>query len=872
MAGGDAVLAYFFGRDIFVSYPRKDAEVYATALVAHLRAGKPPRPSCYLDKWEAPPDQGLPWTLKRHLRWSRMLVLIGSPAVNGAYGVHVELGLFETPRCKVIPIDIAGTLALLDRSVQPWTTLRGAIPQPESAAALETGKPSPEVLERILTAVDYTRQETRLKRAVYATTALVVTLIVAAALISGLFLRNAQRAAQQERDARRGRDIALAEQLTIDAENLMLGPEDRFAEGLLTAVQSMRRFLALDQPSPRTDAAMRRAMEMLPRPLASFTLPDAVVQIATTMEGATIFAVWASEDDEGYSRLGASVWRLAAGTTNPKRLVEVSRADGVVISRDGTHYAIADNTRASVMVGSTRDGAIVASLATGAGVREVAFGANGQPVVVGFDDGIVKVWRALNASPIIVDTFKGSAIQALAVEDTMFAAAPRFSPYRAAEWTSPRLWTFDNMRAPRVLRVEGRVIGLTMDGGRLKIAAAVGNRLLAPRQSPRRRLMTPGVKVWSTYNGEEYASLDHLQPVSSVAFKTEIGNSAYSEELIAGSADGKARIWNLREEIKLAVMSHGAPVSAVGGSWDGTRVFTADARGLVRIWEGRGWQNGVRASHGFDRSRGTNGAVFPLMRVTARFCTATRRVCRYSTCMPNDQRALQWSLPARSSIRIFSANGDRVGIQLDNDTLTLYSVPALAPVSPAIRVELVKHGPFIKLPKLSVLSSGGTRLAIVDEHRVTVRDLASETSQTPPVEIRESLVRALAFSPDDASLATMTAEGVTRVWSARGRGIPCRHSSARALDRAPLPSRTVPEACGSPLPAAARSTSSSPRHLKHWRRSAWRICGQSPSIAVTMPLERSRSAHSTGRPPFGASDARERSRASLIQATAHRSF
>src|SRR4051794_1098943 len=73
--GWDRALRIVFGRDIFISYSRRDGTRYAEAVVLALQARRP-RLSFYLDRWIAPASLALPRSLRRQLRWSSLMVVI----------------------------------------------------------------------------------------------------------------------------------------------------------------------------------------------------------------------------------------------------------------------------------------------------------------------------------------------------------------------------------------------------------------------------------------------------------------------------------------------------------------------------------------------------------------------------------------------------------------------------------------------------------------------------------------------------------------------------------------------------------------------------------------------------------------------------
>src|SRR5262245_49731741 len=91
---------YIFGRDVFISYSRADASRYAPSLVLAVQA-KRPKVSFYLDRWIAPASSDLPASLKRHLRWSSLLVVVCSTKAVESQSVRDEIELFSMLRRKI---------------------------------------------------------------------------------------------------------------------------------------------------------------------------------------------------------------------------------------------------------------------------------------------------------------------------------------------------------------------------------------------------------------------------------------------------------------------------------------------------------------------------------------------------------------------------------------------------------------------------------------------------------------------------------------------------------------------------------------------------------------------------------------------------
>lgn len=96
------------------------------------------------------------------------------------------------------------------------------------------------------------------------------------------------------------------------------------------------------------------------------------------------------------------------------------------------------------------------------------------------------------------------------------------------------------------------------------------------------------VRLWNTMNGQEIAMLTgHQDRVVDVAF------SPTGAQIASASWDGTARLWSVPDGAPLATLAHGAEVSAVAYSGDGTRVVTGGANpeaegglaGLAVVWD-----------------------------------------------------------------------------------------------------------------------------------------------------------------------------------------------------------------------------------------------------------------------------------------------
>lgn len=208
---------YLFGRDIFISYSRSDASKYAPNLALALQA-KRPKLSFYLDRWLAPPSGKLPRSLKRHLRWSSILVVVCTENAIRSEFVRDEISSFSKLGRKVIPIDVDGAFYKADREQGPWSEISGASSEEESLEAVVSGHPSENVVERILKSVEFTGQERRLRRAVWSTLTFVALSIGGALLFSHFTVKEANAKAH-EAELREQKAIEKADAADNKAQN-----------------------------------------------------------------------------------------------------------------------------------------------------------------------------------------------------------------------------------------------------------------------------------------------------------------------------------------------------------------------------------------------------------------------------------------------------------------------------------------------------------------------------------------------------------------------------------------------------------------------------------------------------------------------------
>src|SRR5437588_10285596 len=106
-AAADKGRAFLLGYDLFISYRRADANVYALRLADRLtKLGF----RCYLDQFSSSADPELPEDVKYALRQSAGLVIIGSPGALESKAIAEDVDIFSKLSRTILPVSVTGTL------------------------------------------------------------------------------------------------------------------------------------------------------------------------------------------------------------------------------------------------------------------------------------------------------------------------------------------------------------------------------------------------------------------------------------------------------------------------------------------------------------------------------------------------------------------------------------------------------------------------------------------------------------------------------------------------------------------------------------------------------------------------------------------
>jgi WD40 repeat protein len=221
---------FLFGNDAFISYARRDGTIYSLGLGNELAKKEL---SCYLDQWGSPAGTELPDVIVTTLKRCNMMILLGTERAAVSKAVETEIIEFKKTGRTIIPISFDGAL---ERS--PWFAelIAGISIAHESKDALETGKPSERVIDRIVNAENFTRRNKRLRNYFWITASAVMIMLLAGALVAFVIVNRANARVANANvlaaDAEKKRQAAETEAGRLSAVARLAQDEQKKAEGL----------------------------------------------------------------------------------------------------------------------------------------------------------------------------------------------------------------------------------------------------------------------------------------------------------------------------------------------------------------------------------------------------------------------------------------------------------------------------------------------------------------------------------------------------------------------------------------------------------------------------------------------------------------
>jgi WD40 repeat protein len=408
-------------------------------------------------------------------------------------------------------------------------------------------------------------------------------------------------AEQQRQEAERQRRIALARQLTAQAE-LLRGQQGHLLQrSVLLAIEALQRSSSLE-----VDQALRYGLSLLPRPITRLAPRGDLTARALSPDGR--FLVIATRDSN------LEVWDVSSGR-QLLRLFAEAGVKYVVFSQDAHCFATV-GTDSTVRVWETNSGRQVARLSNGSNVNSVMLSRDARYLVTTSGEGIAWAWEVATNSAL------GRLVHEGLIRAVTFSSDGRYLATASVDGTA-RVWeTIGGGREVARLNHERSVSALAFSPDGLYLATAsddcdVRLWLWRPGSSSRPTLLSHEypvnaltfnpdgrylattsadrtVGVWETENGYQLICLPHKDVDYNVG--DYISNIAFSPDgryLATASESGSTGMW----EIITGRLTHKRRVSAVAFSPDGRYLATGSGDGIVGLWETLAGRQPVRLVH-----------------------------------------------------------------------------------------------------------------------------------------------------------------------------------------------------------------------------------------------------------------------------------
>ena len=200
---------FLLSDDIFISYSRKDGSRYVVGLADELtKKGF----TCFIDKLGTEANPVPPETLFRRIRACKLLVVLGTEGAVNSPAVTNEITEFAITNgtSRIVPI-------AFDKDEQQESDWKAAgwygnvvgLPRErEDRAALQTGKPSSEVISRIEKQFAYTKSKDRLRKYRNRALATLVFLIFASLFAGGFAIYQTSQALKARDETAAAKDRA----------------------------------------------------------------------------------------------------------------------------------------------------------------------------------------------------------------------------------------------------------------------------------------------------------------------------------------------------------------------------------------------------------------------------------------------------------------------------------------------------------------------------------------------------------------------------------------------------------------------------------------------------------------------------------------
>jgi WD40 repeat protein len=358
-------------------------------------------------------------------------------------------------------------------------------------------------------------------------------------------IRQREEAEKQRAEAERQRRIALARQLTAQAE-LLRGQQGYLLQrSVLLAIEALQR-----SPSLEADQALRYGLSLLPRPITRLAPRGDLTVRALSSDGR--YLVMATRDSN------IEVWDVGSGRQLLNLLSEAG-VKYVFFSQDARCFA-AVGTDSTVRVWETSSGRQVALLLmNGSNVNSVMLSRDARYLVATSGEGIAWAWE------VVTNRALGRLAHEGPIRAVTFSSDGRYLATASVDSTA-RVWETVGARQVARLNHERSVSALAFSPD--------GDTLATASDDCSVRLW-----LWKPGSSSQPALLPHEYPVNALAFHP--GGSS----IATASQDHAARVWETSSGRQVTRMNHQGSVNAIVFSSDGRYLATTSADRTVGVWE-----------------------------------------------------------------------------------------------------------------------------------------------------------------------------------------------------------------------------------------------------------------------------------------------
>ncbi len=357
-------------------------------------------------------------------------------------------------------------------------------------------------------------------------------------------IRQREEAEKQRAEAVRQRRIALARQLTAQAE-LLRGQQGHLLQrSVLLAIEALQRL-----PSLEADQALRYGLRLLPRPITRLAPRGDLAAMALSSDGR--YLVIATRDSN------IEVWDVSSGRQLLRLFVEAG-VKYVVFSQDARCFATV-GTDSTVRVWETSSGRQVARLFNGSNVNSVMLSQDARYLVTTSGESIAWAWEVVTNRAI------GRLAHEGLIRAVTFSSDGRYIATASVDGTA-RLWETIGARQVARLNHERSVSALAFSPDGLYLATASDDCYV--------RLW-----LWRPGSSSQPTLLSHEYSVNALTFNPD------GSYLATASQDHTARVWETSSGRQVTRMNHQGSVNAIVFAPDGRYLATTSADRTVGVWE-----------------------------------------------------------------------------------------------------------------------------------------------------------------------------------------------------------------------------------------------------------------------------------------------